>query len=448
MVSRETIAAIATPPGPGGVGIVRVSGPSAPAITEVMIGRIPTPRSATLCRFLGQDKEILDSGIVLYFPAPHSFTGEDVLELQGHGGPVVLDRVLNRVLSIGARAARPGEFSERAFFNGKLDLAQAEAIADLIDSASESAARLASRTLQGDFSRRVRSLIDRVIALRAYVEATIDFPDDEIEIQAHSFMTEELEGIIALLDRVRASARQGQLLRDGMTLVIAGPPNAGKSSLMNALAGREAAIVTHVPGTTRDVLRERILIDGMPLHVIDTAGLREIDDIVEREGIRRARHEIEHADRILWVFDDQEDPRHEAFDRATLPEKVPITLVRNKIDLTGSTPGIRDRGSGIEVSIAANSNQGIDDLRAHLKACVGYQGPQEGEFMARRRHLAALERAETHLHEGRLVLESMSAGELLAEELRLVQFALSEITGEFLPEDLLGEIFGRFCIGK
>jgi tRNA modification GTPase len=409
---------------------------------------MPAPRSATYCPILGQDNEILDYGIVLFFPGPHSFTGEDVLELQGHGGPVVLDRVLKRVLSLGARVARPGEFSERAFFNGKLDLAQAEAIADLIGSASESAARLATRTLQGDFSRRVRGLVDRVTALRAYIEAAIDFPDEDIELLSNSYVTEELEEIGSSLERIRTSARQGQLLRDGMTLVIAGPPNAGKSSLMNALAGREAAIVTHIPGTTRDVLRERILIDGMPVHIIDTAGLREIDDIVEREGIRRARYEIEHADRILWVFDAQEDPHHDAFDRATLPEQVPITLVRNKIDLTGSMPGIRETQSGIEVSIAADSGQGINDLRSHLKACVGYEGPHEGEFMARRRHLAALERAESHLNEGRSVLISRSAGELLAEELRLVQIALSEITGEFLPEDLLGEIFGRFCIGK
>jgi tRNA modification GTPase len=347
-----------------------------------------------------------------------------------------------------SRPARPGEFSERAFLNGKLDLAQAEAISDLIESATGSAARLASRTLQGEFSRRVNELLERIISLRAYVEAAVDFPDEEVDFLSDPKVAEDLRSVIDALGRVRQSARQGQLLRDGMTLVIAGRPNAGKSSLLNALAGRDAAIVTPVPGTTRDLLRERIQIDGMPLHIVDTAGLREGPDPVEREGIRRARREMEQADRLLWVFDDQEDPQHDAMDRASLPRNVPITLVRNKIDLTGTSPGMRRTPDGVEVAIAAVTGEGMDELRAHMKASVGYQGPVEGEFMARRRHLEALERTASHLQQGQQALAVDAAGELLAEELRLAQNALSEITGEFLPDDLLGEIFGRFCIGK
>ena len=448
MTPGDTIAAIATPPGAGGVGIVRISGPAAAALAETVLGRLPPPRYAALLPFLGPDSEVLDQGIALFFPSPHSFTGEDVLELQGHGGPVVLDRLLQRVLALGSRPARPGEFSERAFLNGKLDLAQAEAISDLIESATESAARLANRTLQGELSRRVNALLERIIALRAYVEAAVDFPDEEVDFLSDSKVAENLRSVIEALDHVRQSARQGQLLRDGMTLVIAGRPNAGKSSLLNALAGRDVAIVTHVPGTTRDLLRELIQIDGMPLHIVDTAGLREGPDPVEREGIRRARWEMEQADRLLWVFDDQEDPDHDAMDRASLPRNVPITLVRNKIDLTGTAPGLRRTPDGVEVAIAASTGEGMDELRAHMKASVGYQGPGEGEFMARRRHLEALDRTASHVQLGQQVLAVDAAGELLAEELRLAQNALSEITGEFLPDDLLGEIFGRFCIGK
>ena len=448
MYDGDTIAALATPPGTGGVGIVRISGPSVAAIAEAVLGRLPVPRYAAFLPFLGSDREVLDQGIALFFASPHSFTGEDVLELQGHGGPVVLDRLLERVLALGSRPARPGEFSERAFLNGKLDLAQAEAISDLIESATESAARLANRTLQGEFSRRVNELLERIISLRAYVEAAVDFPNEEVDFLSDSKVAEDLRSVIDSLDRVRQSARQGQLLRDGMTLVIAGRPNAGKSSLLNALSGRDAAIVTHVPGTTRDLLRERIQIDGMPLHIVDTAGLREGPDPVEREGIRRARREMEQADRLLWVFDDQEDPDHDAMDRASLPRNVPITLVRNKIDLTGTAPGMRRTPDGVEVAIAAATGEGVDELRAHMKASIGYQGPGDGEFMARRRHLEALERTDSHLRQGQQALALEAAGELLAEELRLAQNALSEITGEFLPDDLLGEIFGRFCIGK
>lgn len=448
MSGRDTIAAIATPPGVGGVGIVRLSGPGVRALAGSLIGRLPSPRLARFCSFLGVRDQPLDEGIALFFPGPNSFTGEDVLELQGHGGPIVLDQVLHRVLSLGARLARPGEFSERAFLNGKLDLAQAEAVADLIESATDDAARLASRTLQGEFSRRIQALLERIIELRAYVEAAVDFPEEEVDFLSDARVGDGLDTVLKNLDRVFRSARQGQLLRDGMNLVIAGRPNAGKSSLLNALAGREAAIVTHIPGTTRDLLKERIQIDGMPLHIIDTAGLRDGADFVEQEGIRRAREEIEQADRILWVFDDNEDPDHDALDRASLPAGVPITLVRNKVDLSGTPTGLSKKDGRVEVAIAAKGQQGMDALKEHLKQAVGYQGAGEGEFMARRRHLDALTRARAHLGEGQRVLQSHAAGEILAEELRLAQNALSEITGEFLPDDLLGEIFGRFCIGK
>jgi len=444
----DTIAAIATPPGLGGVGIVRVSGPSVTPIAEQILGGLPPPRYAALLPFVGPDSEVIDHGIALFFPSPHSFTGEDVLELQAHGGPVVLDLLLQRILALGCRPARSGEFSERAFLNGKLDLTQAEAVSDLIESSTEAAARLAQRTLQGEFSQRITELLESIISLRAYVEAAVDFPEEEVDFLTDSHVGDDLRVVIDTLERVRRSARQGQLLRDGMTLVIAGRPNAGKSSLLNALAGRDTAIVTHVPGTTRDLLRERIQIDGMPLHIVDTAGLREGPDPIEREGILRARREMEHADRLLWVFDDQEGPNHDAMDRATLPLNVPVTLVRNKIDLTGTRPGVRHTADGVEVAIAAASGEGIDELRAHMKESVGYQGAGEGEFMARRRHLEALERTGGHLLQGQRVMLEAEAGELLAEELRLAQNALSEITGKFLPDDLLGEIFGRFCIGK
>jgi tRNA modification GTPase len=392
--------------------------------------------------------EILDQGIALFFPAPNSFTGENVLELQGHGGPVVLNRVLKQVLSLGCRVARPGEFSERAFLNGKMDLAQSEAIADLIESSTSTAARMATRTMQGEFSRRISSLKDRITSLRAYVEASVDFPEEELDLLDERKISLDIGEIVQDLEKVRQSARQGQLLRDGMTLVIAGRPNAGKSSLLNALAGYDAAIVTQVPGTTRDLLKERIQIDGLPLHIVDTAGLGDGTDPVEKEGISRARSQIEQADRVLWVFDDQEDPTHDAVDRATLPLGVPVTLVRNKIDLTGTEPGLTLTPEGPELAVAASNGVGIGQLRDHIKECVGYEGPMEGEFMARRRHLNALDRTASHLKSGLRWFRKEKAGELLAEELRMSQIALSEITGEFLPDDLLGEIFSRFCIGK
>ncbi|MCU7921313.1 MAG: tRNA uridine-5-carboxymethylaminomethyl(34) synthesis GTPase MnmE [Candidatus Thiodiazotropha sp. (ex Dulcina madagascariensis)] len=448
MQPRDTIAAVATPSGRGGVGIVRISGPDCDSIARALIGALPPSRQACLKRFLDEHGDVIDSGIALFFPAPHSFTGEDVLELQGHGGPVVMDLLLQRTLQLGARLARPGEFSERAFLNDKLDLVQAEAIADLIDAGSRAAVRLAGRTLQGVFSEHIHRLVESVIELRLYVESAIDFPEEEIDYLNDGKVSERLHSILDDVLRTEKSAHTGRLLRDGLTLVIAGRPNAGKSSLLNALAGVEAAIVTEIPGTTRDLLRERISIDGLPLHIIDTAGLHESRDPVEEEGIRRARRQIEQADRVLWVFDDQTDPRHLAIDRTQLPARVPVTLVRNKIDIANRPPAVREDESGIEIALSAKQGQGIDLLREHLKVCAGYVDQGEGEFIARRRHLDALERALRHLRQGVLSLQRDQAGELLAEDLRLAQQALSEITGEFSADDLLGRIFSAFCIGK
>ncbi|MET0049612.1 MAG: tRNA uridine-5-carboxymethylaminomethyl(34) synthesis GTPase MnmE [Candidatus Thiodiazotropha sp.] len=449
MTSHDTIAAIATPPGRGGVGIVRVSGPLCRSICEKLIGNLPAPRMARLAQFREPESgALIDQGIALFFPAPHSFTGEDVLELQGHGGPVVMDLLLQSVVTAGARLARSGEFSERAFLNDKLDLLQAEAIADLIDADSQAVARLATRTLQGVFSQRIEALVEQLIQLRLYVEAAIDFPEEEIDFLNDGHVRQDLLGIIDSVEQTQQSAQTGRLLRDGLTLVIAGRPNAGKSSLLNALAGIESAIVTEIPGTTRDLLRERISIDGIPLHIIDTAGLRESSDPVEQEGIRRAREQMQQADRVLWVFDDQSDPQHLAFDRASLPAGVPVTLIRNKIDQSEKPAGIRDSEDGPEVSLSAKFGAGIELLRTHLLQCVGYQGQEQGEFLARRRHLVALQQAHQHLLHGRQSLERDQAGELLAEDLRLAQQALCEITGEFTSDDLLGRIFSSFCIGK
>lgn len=444
----DTIAAVATPQGRGSVGIVRISGPACRDIADALLDSMPSPRQARFKPFLDQDRTVIDSGLAIFFPKPHSFTGEDVLELQGHGGPVVMDLLLKRTLQLGARLARPGEFSERAFLNGKLDLVQAEAIADLIDAESQAAARSATRTLQGAFSNKIDRLVESLIELRLYVESAIDFPEEEIDFLTCSNVSERLHSILDEIESTRQSAHSGRLLRDGLTLVIAGRPNSGKSSLLNALAGAETAIVTDIPGTTRDLLRERITIDGMPLHIIDTAGLRESHDPVEAEGIRRAKKEIEQADRVLWVFDDSTDPHHLAIDRDQLPKGVPVTLIRNKIDIAGNTPGIFEDESEVEVALSATRGDGIDLLTAHLKQCVGYRYLGEGDFIARRRHLDALERAIGHLRQGELSLQRDQAGELLAEDLRLAQQSLSEITGEFTADDLLGRIFSSFCIGK
>lgn len=451
---KETIVAQATAPGRGGIGILRVSGPLATKVAQAILGKCPKPRMADYLPFKDADGTILDQGIALYFKSPNSFTGEDVLELQGHGGQVVLDLLLKRILQIdGIRLARPGEFSEQAFLNDKLDLAQAEAIADLIDATSEQAVRSALKSLQGEFSKKVNALVDSVIYLRTYVEASIDFPDEEIDFLADGKIEANLRGIINQLEDVRSEAKQGSILREGMKVVIAGRPNAGKSSLLNALAGHEVAIVTDIAGTTRDVLREHIHIDGMPLHIIDTAGLRDAIDEVERIGISRAWTEIEQADRIILMLDSS-DPESADLSKvrseflAKLPSTLPVTIVRNKIDLNGEQASESEQGGYQIISLSAQTHDGVKLLREHLKQAMGFQTGIEGGFLARRRHLDALEKAAEHLQIGLVQLTEFHAGELLAEELRLVQSYLSEITGQFTSDDLLGNIFSSFCIGK
>ena len=448
MLMSDTIAAVATPPGFGGVGVVRISGPGVRDAGTVILGRLPVPRTATLSWFRGPDGSAIDQGIALFFPAPHSFTGEDVLELQGHGGPVVMDLLLRALLALEIRLARPGEFSERAFLNGKMDLTQAEAIADLIESGTEAAVRLAGRTLQGELSMRIEGLVENLVRLRTFFEASMDFPDEEIDLITDSTVYSDLDTLIEQVHAVLNSARQGRLIREGLNLVIAGPPNAGKSSLLNALSGSDAAIVTAIPGTTRDLLHQEIQIDGMPVHIVDTAGLHHSVDPVEREGIRRARDQIEQADGVLWVFDDSYDPIHLAFDPSFLPEHAAVTFVRNKIDLTGSKPGRRTTLDGTEIAVSARDGAGLDDLRDHLKSLAGLQDSTEGVFIARRRHLDALERALGCLERSKIVITRTDSSELAAEDLRHAQQALGEITGTFSSDELLGRIFAGFCIGK
>ena len=450
MDPTDTIVAQATPAGRGGIAIVRLSGPKTPDIAATLLGRVPAPRLASFGRFLDARQEPIDAGLALFFPAPNSYTGEHVLELQGHGGPVVQETLIARVLELGARRALPGEFTQRAFLNDKLDLAQAEAIGDLIDAGSREAARAAMRSLQGEFSLMVKGATEALIALRTYVEAAIDFPDEEVDFLADRALAQRLEEVRDQFEVVEERARQGRLLREGMTVVIAGRPNAGKSSLLNRLAGYDAAIVTPLPGTTRDVLREHIDIDGMPLHVLDTAGLRAALDVAEEEGIRRAEAEMLRADRVLFVIDALEDPTGSAYqaERGRLPEEVGVTLVFNKCDLAVGVP-VADTASGPpRITLSALNGEGIDTLRAHLKSCMDYHGLDAGTVSARARHLDALARARAHVEEAMRQLTERRAGELVAEELRLAQQALAEITGEFTTEDLLGRIFAGFCIGK
>lgn len=454
--ANDTIAAIATPAGRGGVGIIRLSGPDALALARRMTGDRPLQaRQAHFRRFRDAAGEVLDEGIVLFFPGPHSFTGEDVVELQGHGGPVLMDMLLKQVLALGARMAQPGEFSQRAFLNDKLDLTQAEAIADLIDAASQAAVKSATRSLQGAFSQRIQTLLERLIELRLYVEAAIDFPDEEIDFLSDGVVAAKLAAVIAHLDQVLQEAKQGSLLREGVRVVIAGKPNAGKSSLLNALAGYEAAIVTDIAGTTRDVLREQIHLDGLPLHIIDTAGLRDTEDRVEQEGIRRAYREIGQADGILLVYDlstelsTSEIPLELAkrfFDPLPPPEK--LCFVANKSDLAGRPVAVEEVAGYRHLTLSARSGEGMPALREHLKALVGYQDAEHSPFIARRRHLDALLRTRQALQAADAQLRGLALGELMAEDLRAAQQALGEITGEFTADDLLGKIFGSFCIGK
>ncbi len=453
MSGSDTIVACATPPGRGGLAVVRVSGPAVGEIAVALLGALPKPRFATLAQFRDAAGDNIDIGLALYFDAPRSYTGEDVLELHGHGSPVVAEALVARVVELGARRAQPGEFTQRAYLNDKIDLAQAEAVADLIDSGSREAARAAMRSLQGEFSAMVDQLVESVIELRTYVEAAIDFPEEEVDFLADGELTGRFEDLRSLFDSVARSAAQGRVLRDGMTVVIAGRPNAGKSSLLNRLAGYDAAIVAPVPGTTRDVVRERIDIDGMPLHVLDTAGLREgAADEVEQEGMRRARGEMARADRVLFVIDAAVDPGARALleERAMLPPGVPITLVLNKCDLATGVP-LEDTitlTGPAWVAVSAKTGDGMQLLRDHLKKTMGYSTPEAGAVSARARHLEALTRARAHVEAAATQLTEARAGELVAEELRGAQQALGEITGEFTSDDLLGRIFSSFCIGK
>jgi tRNA modification GTPase len=440
--SPDTIAAVASAPGRGAVGVIRISGPGVPRIAAGVLGVLPAPRQAQLSNFLDAEGQALDEGLALYFPAPASYTGEHVLELQGHGGALVVDLVLKRLLELGCRMARPGEFTERAFLNGKIDIAQAEAIADLIDAGSRAAARAAVRSMQGEFSSRILDLQGQITALRAYVEAAIDFPDEEIDFLSDAALRGRLAAVFAAFESIAAAARQGALLREGLTVVIAGKPNAGKSSLLNRLAGEEIAIVADLPGTTRDVLRQHLNLDGLPLHLVDTAGLRAAEDAVEAEGVRRARNEIQRADRVLYVVD-----AGMRTDLDQLPD-APVTVVFNKIDLSGEPARIDEAADPPQVYLSARTGAGMELLRTHLKSSAGYVNPESGVFAARRRHLDALERARRHTASAADILSGSRAFELFAEDLRLAQRALGEITGEFTSEDLLGEIFGSFCIGK
>jgi tRNA modification GTPase len=453
VTSSDTIVAIASAPGRGAVGVIRVSGPNVAQIALSIIGNLPPPRVAQVSHFLAGNGERLDRGLALYFPAPASYTGEHVLELQGHGGVWVLDSLLQRLIELGCRMARPGEFSERAFLNGKIDVAQAEAIADLIDAGSAAAARAAVRSMQGEFSAHVNELQAQITELRTLVEAAIDFPDEELDFAPGSVLGDRVAKIFMSFDAITSAARQGALLREGFNVVIAGKPNAGKSSLLNKLAGDEIAIVTDQPGTTRDVLRQQVHLDGLPLNLIDTAGLRPATDVVEAEGVRRALAELTRADRVLYMVDaaapaSESSASNLATELYELPQDVPVTLIFNKIDLSGAQASVDEARDPPHVFLSARTGAGLDLLRAHLKSRAGFRGGDAGAFSARRRHLDALDRAKACVVQAAEVLTKTRAFELFAEELRRAQLALGEITGEFSSDDLLGEIFSSFCIGK
>ncbi len=449
----DTICAVATPAGRGGVGVIRVSGSRCADLCAHITGQTPVPRSIQYASFKDVDGALIDTGLSLFFRAPHSFTGEDVWELQTHGSPIVLDQLLHVLVHLGCRLARPGEFSERAFLNDKLDLAQAEAIADLIDSRSAAAARNAVRSLQGEFSRLINALVDDITSLRVYVEAAIDFPEEDVDFLSRGDLHGRLAALRARLSAIQAQARQGALLREGIHIVIAGEPNAGKSTLLNALAGTDAAIVTDIPGTTRDVLCQEITLAGIPVHVLDTAGLRDSNDPVEQEGIRRARAAVAEADRVLLLVDVRTRSQlatnavwRELKEDPAIAGK--LTVVFNKADLAGLQPEIQHESGFTTIQLSAKLGSGLDLLRQHILDCVGFHAQEEGGFLARRRHLVALQRAATALTDAALQLEHYKAGELVAEDLRRAQDALGEITGAVTADELLGEIFSSFCIGK
>lgn len=449
--SSDTIAAKATASGKGGVGIIRVSGQGAKTVAREVLGLLPEPRNATFCSFRQKDGSSIDQGLALFFEQPNSFTGEDVLELHGHGGIVVMDLLLQRVLEVGARLAQPGEFSQRAFLNNKIDLTQAEAIADLIDASSVASARSAMQSLQGRFSQEINSLVEQVTLLRMYVEAAIDFPEEEIDFLSDGKILNHLHAIQAQLQQTLAQTQQGAALNEGIKVVIAGYPNAGKSSLLNYLSGEETAIVSHSPGTTRDVIKETILIDGMPLKIVDTAGLRVSDDHIEAEGIKRAWNEIPNADRILLVIDATETSIEEVKEHELIKKFHQyldrLTIVRNKIDLIEDDNRNNPNIDFQVINVSVKNGQGMNELKEHLKTVVGFQG-QESVYLARRRHLEALKKAKNHFDLAHEQLTLYQAGELVAEELRQAQNVLGEITGEFRSDDLLGKIFSSFCIGK
>jgi tRNA modification GTPase len=444
---QDTIAALATPPGRGGIAVIRISGPRAADISRQVTGRLPPPRVATLCDFRDAAGGILDTGLALYFPGPASFTGEDTLELHGHGGPVVVDLLLQRITGLGARLARPGEFSERAFLNGKIDLVQAEAIADLIDSASETAARSALSALSGRFSDAIHAIVEELIAVRAWVEAALDFPEEEVDFLADASLEARLSRLAADLDRLVADTRQGTLLRDGVKVVLLGPPNAGKSSLLNALARTDRAIVSPTPGTTRDTVELIIQLDGLPVHLVDTAGLRSTEEEIEQEGIRRARRAVASADIAVLVLEDGGTADVQTH-LADIPRGVKPVVLWNKIDLSGRPPGARPEADPPAFSVSVMTGEGLDALRHHLKSAMGYQSAGEAPYIARRRHLDAIAAARGHFDQALAAMRDGRSGELIAEDLRLAQQHLGEITGEFTADDLLGRICADFCIGK
>ena len=447
MVSLDTIVAQATPSGRGGIGVIRLSGPASFVIAEKLVGVIAPLRTATLLPFC-INGEVVDEGIVLFFKGPRSFTGEDVVEFQGHGGPVVMEMLQAAMVDLGARIAKPGEFSERAFLNNKLDLVQAESIADLINASTQQAARSAARSLQGAFSNEINNLLELLIQLRLFIESSIDFVDEDIDFIEQHHILDKLKSIQQQLQIIHQTAKQGVLLQSGIQVVIAGEPNAGKSSLLNCLSGRESAIVTAQAGTTRDVLREHIQIDGVPLHIIDTAGLRLTEDLVEQEGVRRAKQAIQEADLILWVYDAKK-AQDASLIMPDFPKAIPLIEVRNKLDLVKSTEEVIPYHDGaVVVSISAQNNQHIDHLKSAILNAVGFQTTDASTHIARQRHLDAIQRTERHIQSGLTVYQETNALELLAEELRLAGESLGEITGAFSPDDLLGRIFAEFCIGK
>lgn len=445
-ILEDTIAAIATPAGKGGVAMIRISGTKAKQIGDALTQKKLVTRYAHYAAFYDQQNEIIDTGLALFFPNPASFTGEDIVEIQAHGSPILMDILLKRIIELGGRLASAGEFSQRAFLNNKLDLAQAEAIADLIESSTLQSARSAQKSMQGVFSKQINQLVEELIELRIYVEAAIDFVDEEIDFLTDGVVANRIEKLIASIDMILKVAQQGRLLRDGMTIVLAGKPNAGKSSLLNALAGHDAAIVTDIAGTTRDILKEYIQLDGMPLHIIDTAGLRDSDNIVEQEGVRRAYQEIHKADKVLWLIDINDPEPADILDN--LPNNISLTKIYNKIDLNNMPAKIIENDQSAEIYISIKHNIGMELLTEHLKQSVGFNVQADDVFIARRRHIDALNHALEYVKNALKQLKSYQAGELVAEDLKGAQQHLSEITGIFTTDDLLGKIFSSFCIGK